>query len=417
MTAGTSSSELPPTPHHTATSKRTSRRSFAKAAGALGLAAAGLAATPLTARAQRVVPGPVWGQRAAQSWESLQRHFATDDGSHLVRERFPYEPDNDNPYSYEWPFSQVHGAALDLTGMVGAGSRFDGALADAAIGQSRYWSKAGSTGLPGHASYPMDPWGWGGDFFYDDNEWVGLIDVQRHLMLGGAPSDLDEAKAIFELVVSGWDTDPTHPAPGGVFWTQAPWSTDRNTVSNMPGAELGLRLHLITGEARYLEWSLKMYEWTNATLQRPDGLYHDNIKLSGDIDRTIWSYNQGVPIGVNTLLYLATRDKKYVVEAQRIADAAAAFYANGALEKQPPFFNSIYFKNLLLLASVTGKVDAHRRMGEYASWAWANRRDASSGLFYFPNDDPTRSEVIENAAMVQIMAVLAWQQRDWSKLY
>ncbi|CAI9409351.1 glycoside hydrolase family 76 protein [Aestuariimicrobium sp. T2.26MG-19.2B] len=413
--------QKPPNPSNPASpSMLTSRRTLGRAAGIAGLAAMGLSA-PMTAHAKpappATTPSPVWGLRAAQTWDLVQKYFATHDGSQLFRERFPFQGSHDNPYSYEWPFSQAHGAALDLTGMTGAGHRFDQALADCRTGQSRYWSQSGSTGLPGHASYPMPPWGWGGDFFYDDNEWVGLIDVQRHLMQGGASSDLDEAKAIFDLVVSGWDDDPTHPSPGGVFWTQANWSSDRNTVSNMPGAELGLRLHLLTGEQSYLDWSLRMYEWTNSTLQRADGLYHDNIKLSGDIDRTIWSYNQGVPIGVNTLLYLATGERKYVDEAQRIADAAEAFYAGGALEKQPPFFNSIYFKNLLLLASVTGRVDAAVRMGEYATWAWQQRRDPETGLFYFPNDDPTRAELIENAAMVQIMAVLAWPQRDWGKLY
>lgn len=403
----------------------TSRRTFAKTAGAVGLGALGVTAgvtanatagaTPLSAQAKTGVPAPVWGVRAAQSWATLKMHFGTTDGSHLVRERYPYEPDHDHPYSYEWPFSQVHAAVLDLSHMIGAGSRFDAELASARIGQSRYWDTEGGTGLGGHASYPMTPWGWGGDFFYDDNEWVGLIEVQRHLQ--GDSSGLDEAKAIFELVVSGWDTDPTHPSEGGVFWTQAAWNSDRNTVSNMPGAELGLRLYLVTHEQRYLDWALRMYEWTNATLQRADGLYHDNIKLSGDIDRTIWSYNQGVPIGVNTLLHLATGEQRFLTEAERIADAAAAFYADGALEKQPPFFNSIYFKNLLLLASVTGKQDAHRRMTEYASWAWSHRRDSTTGLFSFPTDDANRSEVIENAAMVQIMAVVAWHQRDWSKLY
>jgi predicted alpha-1,6-mannanase (GH76 family) len=109
----------------------------------------------------------------------------------------------------------------------------------------------------------MPPYGNGGDFFYDDNEWVGLFDVQRFLMTGDRTA-LTRAEQIFELVKSGWDTDASHAAPGGVFWTQATWSHDRNTVSNMPGAELGLRLYQLTRQPSYLDWSRRMYDWTNA---------------------------------------------------------------------------------------------------------------------------------------------------------
>lgn len=45
---------------------------------------------------------------------ALGRHFGTNDGSGLVREQVPATAD-DKPYSYEWPYSQVHIAALDLT--------------------------------------------------------------------------------------------------------------------------------------------------------------------------------------------------------------------------------------------------------------------------------------------------------------
>ena len=54
----------------------------------------------------------------------------------------------------------------------------------------------------------------GGDKFYDDNEWVGLAKLQLYLTSGDKAA-LERAKAIFKLVVSGWDTDASHPAPGG----------------------------------------------------------------------------------------------------------------------------------------------------------------------------------------------------------
>jgi Glycosyl hydrolase family 76 len=210
-------------------------------------------------------PPPSNTQRAATSWAALQRYFAVQGGSGLYHEQYPVQP-ADNAYSYEWPFSQAHVAALDLSGMPGpAASGYRDALAQTDSAQMHYWSDKGTTGLPGFASYVMPPLGSGGDFFYDDNEWVGLQDMQ-HYALYRDPASLQQAQAIFRLVESGWDTDPSHADPGGVFWTQAGWSSDRNTVSNMPGAELGLRLYQITRDQSYLDWALKMYRWTNTYL-------------------------------------------------------------------------------------------------------------------------------------------------------
>ncbi len=361
-----------------------------------------------------------WTQRAERTYAALRTYFAASHG--LYREQYPVAAD-DRAYSFEWPFSQAHVAALDLTGMAGAGRRYRDDLAAHRRAQQHYWDSAGSTGLPGFASYVMPPYGDGGDFFYDDNEWVALADLQHHAMYGDQAS-VREASRLFDLVVSGWDDDQSHAAPGGVFWTQAPWSSDRNTVSNMPGAQVGLRLHQLTGRRYYLDWSLRMYDWTNRYLQRPDALFHDHLNLQGTVEKTIWSYNQGVPVSVNALLFAITGRRRYLDEAVRIADAAVSFYAeaDGAgtrLDGQPPFFNSIFFKNLLRLESVTGGRRYEKAMEAYAERMWDTKRDAQTGLFDFGADAEVagRTQMIEQAAMVQIFAVLAWPRGRYRLLY
>jgi predicted alpha-1,6-mannanase (GH76 family) len=368
-----------------------------------------LVASPATA-------APVLAQsdqsRALTAYAALQRWFATDDGTGLYLEQYPKEA-GDNPYSYEWPYSQVHIAALDLTLAHPRGEREYAARAAA---QEKYWNRTGgTTGLPGYDSYPVAPTGFGGDMFYDDNEWVGLAKVQRYLQTRDRAA-LARAEEIFRLVESGWDTDDSHAAPGGVFWTQATWSTDRNTVSNMPGAQLGLRLYQITGKRRYLDSALRFYTWTNTHLQTPSGLYWDHLDLEGTIEETIWSYNQGVPIGVNVLLYQVTHDRRYLREANRIADAAYRYYVTeGRLHAQPIFFNSIFFKNALLLESVTGERRFRQAMARYADHVWATQRDPGTDLVHFNADGGT--EVIQQAALVQIYAVLAWPPARWPILY
>ncbi len=399
--------------------RRTVTSAFGTAAGAAflstrsGQARAASQATKTTTGPAR--SGDVWSHRAAVSWSALQRYFLVPDGTGLYHEQYPVQS-GDNSYSYEWPFSQAHVAALDLTGMTGASSRYRRFLRVHQRAQQNYWIRTSTTGRPGFASYVVAPLGSGGDLFYDDNEWVGLLEVQQWLMYRNQAA-LKQARQIFELVVSGWDRDHSHADDGGVFWTQAPWSSSRNTVSNMPGAELGLRLHQITGEQHYLDWATRMYHWTNRWLQRSDGLYHDNLSLTGEVEETIWTYNQGVPIGVNTLGAKITGDRRYLAEAARIADAAHRYFGvEDRLAKQPPFFNSIYFKNLLLLESVTGGTTHLDRMRTWAESVWQQQRDADTGLFHFDADSDITA-MIEQAAMVQVFAVLAWNSSRYRLLY
>jgi len=368
-------------------------------------------------------------RRAIASYTTMQRYFYTDDGTSLYREQYPAQQ-RDNLYSYEWPFSQATAATIDLSNMLVTFGRvrYHAAVQDRLAGLAHYYSASGlvpnkgitTTALqpspPGYDSYVDPPLGGSGDKFYDDNAWVGLESAQHYLMTGD-PSALDRAKAIFALATKGWDDNTAHPAPGGVFWTQASWSQDRNTVSNMPNAEVGLRLYQITHDAFYLTWATKMYDWVNTTLRDPsDGLYWDHITLSGQINQTKWSYNQGVPIGVNVLFYQVTGDPAYLRRAEQIADAALAYYgSDNRLDKQPAYFNSIFFKNLLLLYAADHNAAYVAAMQGYADRVWSTYRDPATGLFVFTPGTPT--QLLEQAAMTQIYAVLAWAPFSYRTLY
>jgi len=128
-------------------------------ARAVSLAAmTGLLLLPLAPAAAATLdhPGPANGgeqsnaARAAPSYQSLQTYLAVPDGSGLYHEQYPVAA-GDNPYSYEWPFSQAHIALADLANQPGArGRQFDAALDVADAAQEHYWkADGGSTGLPG----------------------------------------------------------------------------------------------------------------------------------------------------------------------------------------------------------------------------------------------------------------------------
>ncbi|MEU9213076.1 hypothetical protein AB0D27_35460 [Streptomyces sp. NPDC048415] len=110
-----------------------------------GLAAmTAMAATPVAA-AERSGPGRALS-RAIAAYAAFERHFDTNDGSGLVREQYPAAAD-DKPYSYEWPFSQVHTAALDLAAV---DATYESELAERAKAQEHFWNaEGGATKLPG----------------------------------------------------------------------------------------------------------------------------------------------------------------------------------------------------------------------------------------------------------------------------
>ncbi len=367
-------------------------------------------------RTGRAVPAATRNmERAVAAYTAMQTYFYQRDGSRLYLEQYPRAAD-DRPYSYEWPFSQAFAATIDLLALPGrAGLRYRDDVRDRARGQERYWDTTGTTGLPGYDAYPHPPYGHGDDLFYDDNEWVALQQIRLYRLTGDQGA-LDRAKEIFRLVVSGWDTDPSHPAPGGVFWTQEPSNHDRNTVSTMPAAALGLRLYQITADRYYLDWARRMYEWTNKYLLAPNGLYWDRINLAGTIEKTQWSYNQGVPVGVNALFYQVTGNATYLRRAEATARTALDFYGAGdRLYGQPAFFNAIFFKNLLLLQSVTHDPLYARATQAYADRVWTDYRDRRTDLFRFDPAKPTT--LLDQAAMIQIYTILAWDPSDYTDAF
>lgn len=335
--------------------------------------------------------------RAVASYEALQRHF--------------YQPDKklyqgaNGSIAYAWPFSQALGATVDLAALPEVGARFRDDLQERLEGLSHYWN--GHSSPPAYDSAVRTWFGLagGGDQFSDDNEWIGL-ELTRAADLTGDTDALDQAKKVFAFVVAGWDDDPSHAAPGGVFWKRDGRTRDRNTVSNAPGALLGLRLHLATGDADTLTWARRMYDWVNQHLRAPEGLYWDHLDLAGNVERTTWSYNQGTMIGAGVLLARATGESGYLDQARQTAQAALAHYgADNRLERNGAAFNAIFFKNLALLDEETHDGAYKEPLSDYAERMWTSKRDPSNGLFS-PEDNRGPS-VLAQAAMVRLYATLA----------
>ena len=329
------------------------------------------------------------GFRAAVSYWAM-RHTFFDAASGRYR-----ESEGQPAPASAWPYSQALSATIAMAGVPKRGRLYVREAARRISDLGRYRRGDGA-----YASV-IGP---SGDVYYDDNEWIAL-ELIRWYHLRNAPRALTGAKRLFRIVVKAWDSDPTHPCPGGVFWTNARGNDDRNTVTTATGALLGLELYEATHDPAQLAWAKQMLSWVTTCMLAPDGLLWDHLGPDGTRDETHWSYNQGTAIGANVLLYRLTGDETALRSAEQLADTSLAYFDRTPTGSEPPFFLVIFFRNLLDLAAVDGNSDYRAEAEEYADAVWDRVRDAKSGLFRF--DRSRRVQLLEQAAMVQIYAALA----------
>ena len=190
---------------------------------ATALGGGALAAAPALAEpgeSLRPLPPKETAARAAAAASALLDRFMAATDPDMLMERVPRQ-DGDPEFAYVWPLSQARAAVTELL----PSRTQDTALADAAQAllraQEQYWyPQGGTTGLPGYTAATDSVQGAHGDFFYVDNDWIALLEIEQHLFTEGREGDLDRAGELLELFRSGESTDASLPSPGGIFWTQ-----------------------------------------------------------------------------------------------------------------------------------------------------------------------------------------------------
>jgi len=315
------------------------------------------------------------------------------------------------PFSFLWPFSQALAATVSVANIPSMSRALASEIHSRLIGLRNYLDTSNSgepdgiftstlAAFDGTAAPPTGP---GGPKYYDDNDWVGIElarlyeATHRSALLGGA-------EGIMAFEMAGWQTDPELACPGGIPFSNTNENTDRNTVTNAPAAELALQLYRITRRAQYLRFAEMAYQWVRSCLLLPSGLYADHIRQRGEIDPTVWSYNQGTMIGAGTLLYQATGNSGYLYQARQTAQAAQAYLTPARLGSEIPSFPSIYFRNLLYLDSVTHDRPGPKLAQAYVDNAWQHLRQGN-GLFVAGS--PPSPQLLVQAAIVQIYALVS----------
>jgi uncharacterized protein YyaL (SSP411 family) len=233
--------------------------------------------------------------------------------------------------------------------------------------------------------------------FYDDNQWVAIACLDAYNRTKNKKY-LQTAKEIYRFMMTGFDT----LCGGGIYWKEDA-KNSKNTCSNGPGILVALQLYKVTHQQNYLDTGLLLYNWVNAHLQSPDGLYYDNIKiLSLKIDSAIYTYNTGTMLQSNVLLFTITKNKKYLKEAERIASAAERYFYKKNKLPANYWFNAVLLRGEIALY----KIDKNRKHIQYfiddANRIWNEERE--NGMV---GKKEKRKKLIDQAAMIETYARLA----------
>lgn len=291
-----------------------------------------------------------------------------------------------------WPFGQVLGAELDQAMLTGDYSKVDEQMKTL---QTTYWD--GEAYRPGQL---------GGARFWDDNAWLGLDLMQAYAQTGNK-SYLDQAEKMVGWMKTGLRKD------GGIYWRENEKRMSLNTCANGPTIQMFLRLYTATKKPEYLELAKNLDEAMNRELRDPKtGLYWDNLGDDGNLDKHIFSYNQGTPVGADVQWYRLTGDKKYLERATQTANAALDFYAqDDRLWKSSPAFNAIMFRNLLALDQVAPNPRIRQTLEQYANRLWTEGRDPKTGLFNRGGmggyGGHGNTDVLDQGGVAQVFALLA----------
>jgi len=341
-------------------------------------------------------------QKAQEQMDYIQSHFY-DAPAKRYHGKYPDEAQG-LPYAFMWANGVQWRALLDAARYEPV--KYSPILENYGEGMRQYyWDPQPKGSPPGFNAYCSGPGGT--DKYYDDNAWLVLGFFEAYNQTHN-PKYLQWAKETQTFVLSGWD----ETLGGGIYWKLNHES--KNTCVNAPAAVSALDL-AGTGTARdQWAWGQRLHTWVNATLQDKDGLYWDNIKLDGSIEKSKWTYNTALMIEADILLSKRQHDPKLLAHAERSADAGLAAWQDADTGR---FQNDANFTHLLCEALIRlYEVDHNLRylnaVRRHAAYGYRYVRDAEHGGYWSSwnkrsHKPEEAKDLLENASDARLFWLLA----------
>ncbi|MEX1028772.1 MAG: glycoside hydrolase family 76 protein [Paenibacillaceae bacterium] len=248
---------------------------------------------------QQTAETHIWQSRAGQAQEALTELFWNENNRMFDNLTPCFDLCNDQ-FNYWW---QAHAVDVLVDGYVRTG---DEAYSDrlTKIYEGLLVRNAGV--------FPNE--------FYDDMEWLAIAFLRAY---DATKREMFKTAAItlWEDIKTGWNEQ----SGGGIAWNKKQLDY-KNTPANAPAVILAARLYQRFGNAQDLEWAKRIYDWQTDHLVDPEsGFVWDGINRTGDgmIDKA-WefTYCQGVYIGAGVEMFRATKERTYLQDAIRSAEAS-----------------------------------------------------------------------------------------------
>ncbi|MEN5087856.1 glycoside hydrolase family 76 protein [Sphingobacterium faecium] len=357
---------------------------------------------------------------ASQTMKRIYQFFGNSD-NRLLLEKYPFDENfkadylNNNEqaaqqkkYAYLWPFSGSFSAVNALMELPKQKKEYQKILdKKVLIGLHVYRDEKR---LPvGYASYLNTAAA--SDRFYDDNIWLG-IDFTDSYLYTKKDVYLTKAKEIWTFVKSGEDS----LLGGGIYWCEQK-KESKNTCSNAPASVFALKLFEATKDSVYFLEGKRLYHWTKENLEDPtDGLYWDNMRLNGHLDKAKYSYNSGQMLQAAALLYRLTKEKHYLIHAQKIAEACYSYFFQDVtgqdfklLKNSNLWFHAVMMRGFISLYEQDQNPKYINVFAKNLNYAWRYMRD-EKGLFYADwtlKNRKEKKDLLDQCAFVEMYARLA----------
>jgi len=165
---------------------------------------------------------------------------------------------------------------------------------------------------------------WTTNEYNDDIMWMTIACARGYLATGNQ-AWRDAAKQNFDAV---FDRGYNDALGGGLWWTTG--RKGKHSCVNGPAAIAACLLCQIYNDKSYLAKAEAIYTWERGALFNPStGAIYDNMRLSGRIGRTTYTYNEGTFIGAADLLWKLTGDTNYLNDALLAANYTCKKIARG----------------------------------------------------------------------------------------
>lgn len=309
-----------------------------------------------------------WRDRAVEAWRSLDAAGIASTRSGLVvreagrRRREPL-----------WPFSQVLHATVAV-------APYDAAARERLTG---LWTalEAYRRG-DGYAERPRLR-----TRYYDDDAWIALA-----ALADGSPAAVELAARVMGFLRTGVRAD------GGVLWVEG--GPTRNACSTGGVGLAAARLAARTGDDALRVLAAECAAFL-LRLRDDDGLVADHVRADGSVDPRVFTYNQGLLVGL-------LHELGHTDEALDHARRTAAAFDPQRLWSHAAVFNGVLVRELVGVLASQPDAALSSYVEAYLDRAWREARDPVTGLLTGGglgryDDGP----LLDHAGLVTAMTALA----------